>query len=33
MSPKRLVLLVEGQGDVDAAPILVGRTPQGVFRV
>ena len=25
MSPKRLVLLVEGQGDVDAAPILVGR--------
>jgi hypothetical protein len=25
MSPKRLVLLVEGQGDVEAAPILVGR--------
>lgn len=25
MSPKRLVLLVEGEGDVEAAPILVGR--------
>ncbi len=25
MSPKRLVLLVEGQGDVEAAPVLVGR--------
>ena len=25
MSPKRLVLLVEGQGDVEAAPVLVDR--------
>ena len=25
MTPKRLVLLVEGQGDVEAAPILLGR--------
>jgi hypothetical protein len=25
MSPKRLVLLVEGQGEVEAAPVLVGR--------
>lgn len=25
MSPKRLVLLVEGQGDVEAAPVLVSR--------
>jgi len=25
MSPKRLVLLVEGDGDVEAAPVLVGR--------
>jgi len=25
MTPKRLVLLVEGQGDVEAAPVLLGR--------
>jgi len=25
MEPKRLVLLVEGQGEVEAAPVLVGR--------
>ncbi len=28
MSPKRLVLLVEGQGDVEAAPILIARVLQ-----